>query len=81
MNDRTTHVALLVAAVPLELLLLRSNGIVGSLASNPHSPDEVRELTPDDRVMLSAALFPVLLGLDYRWHRLGRGRPDGDATG
>jgi multisubunit Na+/H+ antiporter MnhB subunit len=78
MNDRATLLALLVAVVLLETLLLWRGGIIGWFASGPHTTDEVRELVFDWRVMLSVALVSVILWLAYRRHRLGPGRPDDD---
>jgi hypothetical protein len=77
-EDRKTLLALLVAVVLLEALLLWRGGIIGWFVSGRHTPDEVRELVFDWRVLLSVALVSLILWLAYRWLRLGPGRPDDD---
>jgi hypothetical protein len=52
-EDRKTLLALLVAVVLLEALLLWRGGIIGWFVSGRHTPDEVRELVFDWRVLLS----------------------------
>ena len=81
MGDRKTLLALLIAAVLLEGLLLWRGGIIGRFVSGPHTPEEVRELMADWLVLLSVALVSVILWLAYRWLRVGPARSDDDIRG
>jgi len=71
MNDRSTVLAMLVATLLLEALLLIQGGFLAWLTAGTHSVDELRELLVDWRVILSVGLVAVILWLAVRWFRLG----------
>lgn len=78
MNDRSTVLALFVAAMILETLLVAHSGILDWFTSRSHTANDVRGLLIDWRVLLSVALVTLILWLAIRWHRLGgSGRENG----
>ncbi len=81
MNDRKTVLALFVAAVFVEALLIVRGGILGWFNSGPHTPEQLREMILDWRVFLSVALVSVILWLGVRWFRLGTDRAQFGAPG
>jgi hypothetical protein len=71
MKDRGTVLALLIAAVLLEALLLFRSGLIEWLLAGAHSAAELRGLLADWRVLLSVVLVTLILWLAWTWFRLG----------